>query len=146
MAKKKSKKDFNKLIMNVAKAAGGGIGAEILADTIVQNSPELIEKNPKITEIIPIAGGTALLYFMGEEMAPVGYGMIGAGAAGFADDIMGKMQGFQRVQYLNGQISQEMNAGIRMIEEMQGLVFESGSSATGFGDLADDDMEMTDYA
>ncbi len=127
---RKSKKDFNKIIMNVAMAAGGGIGGEILSDTIVQNSPELIEKNPKVTEIIPIAAGAAGLYFMPDgKLDPLFYGMIGSGAAGFADDIMGGMQGFQRVQYLNGQISEEMNAGIKMIEKMQGIAFEAGSPA-----------------
>jgi len=118
--------------MNVAKAAGGGIGAEILADAVVKNSPELIEKNPKITEIIPIAAGTALLYFMGDDMAPVGYGMIGAGAAGFADDIMGSMDGFQRVQYMNGHQSEQMNKGIAMIEKMQGVAFKQSAEDASY--------------
>ena len=125
MAKKK--KDFNKLIMNIAKAAGGGIGGEIMSDLVIQNSPDLIEKNPKITEIIPIAGGSAILYLLGDEWAPAGYGMIGAGAAGFADDITKGMQGFQRVQYMNGHVSDQMNAGIKMIEDMQGIAFPAGS-------------------
>ncbi len=123
----KKKKDFNKIIMNVAKAAGGGIAGEIISDMIVQNSPELIEKNPKITEIIPIAAGSAILYFLPDEWAPSGYGMIGAGAAGFADDITKNIQGFQRVQYMQGHISKEMNAGIKMIEGMQNIAFPAGS-------------------
>lgn len=126
MAKKK--KDFNVLIMNVAKAAGGGIGAEILTDSIVKMSPEIIQNNPQMAEIIPIAAGTALLHFAGEEMAPVAYGMIGAGASGFADDLMSGMQGFQRVNYMNGAVADEMNAGIAMVEKMQGIAFEGVES------------------
>jgi len=121
---KKSKKDQNKMIMDIAYAAGGGIGGELLTDAIVNASPELIQKNPKIAEIIPIAGGTALLFFGPPNLAPVAHGMIGAGAAGFADDIMGGMQGFSRVNYMNGAKAEEMNRGIAMIEKMQGIVFE----------------------
>lgn len=136
MAKAK-KKDFNKLIMNVAKSAGGGIGAEILTDAIVKASPEIIQKNPQMAEIIPIAAGTALLYFMGDDMAPVGYGMIGAGASGFADDLMGGLQGFQRVNYMNGAIADEMNAGIAMIEKMQGIAFPVMDNVDDFNGMAE---------
>jgi hypothetical protein len=122
--KKGKKKDLNQLLMSVAKAAGGGIGAELLADAIAKNAPEIIEQNPKMTEIIPIAAGSALLYFMDEKMAPVAYGMIGAGAAGFADDIVKASQGFQRVQYMNGATADEMAQGIVMVEKMQGIIFE----------------------
>lgn len=132
MAKKTKKKDFNALIMNVGKAAAGGIGAELIADYIAKNSPQIIEDNPKMTEIIPIAAGSALLYFMGDEMAPIGYGMIGAGASGFADDLMSGMQGFNRVQYMNGQVADEMSAGVRFIENMQGI---------SFGNVSEEDTE-----
>jgi len=121
----KKKKDLNEIIMNVAKAGAGGIGAEILTDAIVKASPQMIQDNPKLAEIIPIAAGAAGLFFMPDnKLDPVFYGMIGAGASGFADDLMSGMQGFQRVQYMNGQVADEMNAGVAMIDKMQGIAFE----------------------
>lgn len=122
MAKKKI--DFNKLIMNVGKAAGGGILAEIGTDYIIQQSPELLQNNPKIGEILPIGAGAAGLYFLPEDWHPAMYGMIGAGSSGFADDIITGMQGFNRVQYMNGNLSDQMSQGIAFIEEMQGVAFE----------------------
>ncbi len=121
MAKKK--RNMNALMMDVAKAAGGGIIAEIGTDWIASNSPEIIEKNPQMTEIIPIAAGVGLLYMAGDEWAPAAYGMIGSGASGFADDIMGGMQGFSRVRMQGQAKHDEMNAGLKMIEEMQGIAF-----------------------
>jgi hypothetical protein len=137
--KKGKKQDFNKLLMNIGMAAGGGIGAELLTDFIAQQSPEIIQKNPKMTEIIPIAAGSALLYFMGEKTAPLAYGMIGSGASGFADDIMKSAQGFQRVQYMNGAQADEMAQGIVMIERMQGIGFESVATSE------DDSNGMSEY-
>ena len=124
MAKVK-KADMNRVLMNGAKAAAGGIAAELLADFIAQNSPEMIEKNPKLTEFIPIAAGMAGLLLMNKpELEPVFYGMIGAGASGFADDIMSGMQGFQRVNYMNGLDADELGKGIAFIEKMQGIGFD----------------------
>ena len=133
MAKKKV--DFNKIIMNSAKAAGGGIVAAIATDKIIEGNPEMLEKNKYIAEILPMGLGVATLYFAPEEWHAAAYGMIGAGAAGFSDDIMDKMEGFQRVNYMNGHIADEMNAGLEYIDKMEGLAFEDVEVVT-------DDEEM----
>lgn len=122
--KKTGKKDMTKFLFNVGKASAGGILAELASDYIAKNSPDLVANNPKVTELIPIAGGAAIVYFMGEEWAPAGYGMIGAGSAGFADDIVGAMQGFSRVNYMNGAKADEYRRGIEIIEKMQGVGFD----------------------
>lgn len=122
--KKSGKKDMTKFLFNVGKASAGGILAELASDYIAKNSPDLVANNPKITELIPIAGGAGIVYFLGEEWAPAGYGMIGAGSAGFADDIVGAMQGFSRVNYMNGAKADEYRRGIEIIEKMQGVGFD----------------------
>lgn len=122
--KKTGKKDMTKFLFNVGKASAGGILAELASDYIAKNSPDLVANNPKVTELIPIAGGAAIVYFMGDEWAPAGYGMIGAGSAGFADDIVGAMQGFSRVNYMNGAKADEYRRGIEIIEKMQGVGFD----------------------
>lgn len=124
MKKSAKKQDLTKFAMNVGMAGAGGILAEIASDYIAKNSPDLIANNPKMTEIIPIAGGAGIVYFLGEKFAPLGYGMIGSGSAGFADDIMGAMQGFSRVNYMNGAKADELRRGLEIIDKMQGVGFE----------------------
>lgn len=136
--KKGNKKDMTKFLFNVGKASAGGILAELASDYIAKNSPDMVANNPKITEIIPIAGGAAIVYFMGEEWAPAGYGMIGAGSAGFADDIVGAMQGFSRVNYMNGAQADNYRRGIEIIEKMQGVGFED-AEIVGSGSFDEDE-------
>jgi len=131
---------MNKFLFNVGKASAGGILAELASDYIAKNSPDLVANNPKITELIPIAGGAAIVYFMGEEWAPAGYGMIGAGSAGFADDIVGAMQGFSRVNYMNGAKADEYRRGIEIIEKMQGAGFEDAEIISESEDEDEADM------
>lgn len=140
MKKAGAKKDMNKFLFNVGKASAGGILAELASDYIAKNSPDLVANNPKITELIPIAGGAAIVYFMGEEWAPAGYGMIGAGSAGFADDIVGAMQGFSRVNYMNGAKADEYRRGIEIIEKMQGAGFEDAEIISESEDEDEADM------
>ncbi len=121
---KKEKQDLKTFAFNVGKAAAGGILAEVAADYIAKNSPDLIANNPKMTEIIPIGAGAAAVYFLPKEWHPLGYGMIGAGASGFADDIVGAMQGFSRVTYMNGAESDQLKRGMEIIDKMQGVAFE----------------------
>jgi hypothetical protein len=129
MAKKKS--NLNELLMNSAKAFGGGIGAEIVSDFLAgENAPQFVQDNPKITELAPAALGVAGLFFElgGKEMAPLYYGMIGAAGAGMADDL-GIMSGFNRLN-MNGTDAEEYEAGREYMEDLANEAFNEGGSST----------------
>ena len=128
MAKKKQ--DFQGALMEGAKAAAGGVAGELLADFVSKQLPDTMseEWRERMPEIIPIAGGLAGLMFIPDERwKPAFYGMIGAGASGFADDLMGAMQGFQRVRHINGHEADKLDKGIEFLDGLQVTAFETES-------------------
>jgi hypothetical protein len=123
----KKKQDLTALLMNAGKAAAGGIVAELAADAINNLDVQFLKDNPKVAESVPAIAGLGILYFVDEKtgLAPAAYGMIGASMAGFADDLTGMVQGFNRVNYKNmqGVDAAELQNGIDYIEQLQGEVF-----------------------
>ena len=122
MARKKA--DQEKLF-NIGKAFGGGIVSEVVSDLIAQQAPEIIQKNPKLTELIPAGIGGALVYFspMDGKLDAVGYGMLGAAGAGLSDDIIGGMNGFNRLT-MNGNDADEYAEGRDYMENLMQEGFE----------------------
>lgn len=133
MAKGTKNKD---LLMNAGMAFGGGILSEVLSDLVAQNAPDMIQKNPKLTEIIPAGAGVAMLYFMPGKFDPLAYGMIGASGAGLSDDIIGGMQGFNRLN-LQGD-AENYRKGREYVEELINEGFQK-QPMQGFG--GDDEQD-----
>jgi hypothetical protein len=119
----KGKANTNQVLMNAGMAFGGGVLAEVVSDLVAQNAPDLIQSNPKLTEIIPGGLGVGLLFFMPGKFDPLAYGMIGASGAGLSDDIIGGMQGFNRMT-LQGD-ADNYRRGREYVEELINEGFKS---------------------
>jgi len=116
------KKDTDALL-DLGKAFGGGIAAEIVADIAAKNLGDFIAENPKLGEAIPAIAAGGAYYFMNEKQrktfGPVLFGMVGAVGAGMSDDFM-SMAGFGRTKgSMNGAEADEYQKGIAYIEQLQ---------------------------
>lgn len=122
MAKKKSnsKERGQEVMMGALMAAGGGVASEVVADIAAKYFGDFIAENPKLGEALPAAVGLAGLYFVEDtKYDPIFYGMIGASAAGFADDII-QLSGFGRSKgRMNGTEADEYQKGIEYVERLQ---------------------------
>ncbi len=134
MAKQGKNKD---ILMNAGMAFGGGVLAEVISDLVAQNAPDMIQNNPKLTEIIPGGVGVGLLYFMPGKFDPLAYGMIGASGAGLSDDIIGGMQGFNRMT-LQGD-ADNYRRGREYVEELINEGFQQGGGGARMNGFGDDD-------
>jgi hypothetical protein len=129
----RKKADNKQVLMNAALAFGGGIGAEVVSDLIAKQAPDIVQKNPEVTEIAPAAIGVGLLYFMPGKMDALAYGMIGASGAGMSDRII-PQNGFNRLT-MQGNEADEYSAGREYMEEMMSEAFEpmQGEMMDGYG-------------
>ena len=139
MAVKKKKADFNNILKNSAMAFGGGVAAEFVSDLIAQNAPEIVQKNPQITELAPAAIGVGLQYFMPGQMDALACGMIGASGAGMSDTLLGGMQGFNRI--MQGNDAEEYARGQQHIEELIREGFEEPLNGEDYSDFEEIDEE-----
>lgn len=128
------KANQQEVLKNAAFAFGGGIAAEVVSDLVAQQAPDMIQKNPKLTEIIPAGVGVGLLFFMPGKMDALAYGMIGASGAGLSDDIIGGMNGFNRLT-MQGTDADEYAAGREYMEGLMNEAFdiENAEVMEGYG-------------
>jgi hypothetical protein len=91
-------KDFD--LMGVVMALGGGVAGGLAMD-LLEDKIDTFKDKPALAPLVVSAGGLGAIYFGGERLAPIGYGMLGASGS----DLMGlakdKMDGFSRVNYQN---------------------------------------------
>lgn len=125
---KTPKQDLTAIAMEVGKAFGGGVAAEIVADLVAQNAPDWVANNPKLAEAVPAMVAAAGLYFLPDtkdrKLSAVFLGMAGAAGAGLSDDII-QMSGFSRSGgRMNGTDESEYKKGLEFIERLQKKGFE----------------------
>jgi hypothetical protein len=124
----KNQQDIMAVGIEVAKAFGGGVAAEIVADLVNQNAPDWVAKNPKLAEAIPAAAAFAGLYFLPDtkdrKLSAVFLGMAGAAGAGLSDDII-QMAGISRSAGRMNGYEDEYKKGLEFIEKLQKKGFEA---------------------
>ena len=125
---------MQKTLMNAGMAFGGGLAAEMISDMIAKNAGDWVAENPKVTELAPAGVGAALLFFMPGKLDPVAYGMIGASGAGMADDLLGEMQGFNR---LTLQGAEEYSRGREFVESLIKEGFDNSSESFPMGNFTE---------
>ena len=134
MATAKNKK-FD--IMKIAGAAGGGVAGVMVQNKLMQM--ETFANKPKLPGLIVTGAGAGLMYFMpqNELMQGIGAGMVATGSASLAAEMLPAMNGFSRVNALNGNMTdQEMN---EIIDQVR-----SEYKAAGYDDFSDLEDEISE--
>ncbi len=142
----KDKQDAMAIVMEVGKAFGGGVAAEVIADLVAQQAPDWVAENPKLAEAVPAVAAFAGLYFLPDtkdrKLSAVFLGMAGAAGAGLSDDII-QMSGFSRNNGRMNGYEDEYKKGLEFIDSLQKKGFENtpviqgnfsgNKSASGWG-------------
>lgn len=85
-------------------SVGGGFGSTFLMNRLDSNIP-VFTKNKNLAPLVNGALALGIVFFGGKNVAPLGYGMLGASGGDFSNDLL---NGLSRIEIQNDELQGEV--------------------------------------
>ena len=131
MATRKGKTTFAEILM----ASGAGFGSSIVMGQLDKRVP-VFTRNKNLSPLLIGAAALTGLYFLGDDVKPAAFGMLGASGSDMGNDVM---NGLSRLSHTDEMLQGDIEDLEEALEEAQDQMDDMGYEETVEEVYADDD-------